>query len=108
MVGQADAIAQERAKRPIIGNRDSTTQTVTRVTHGRQTLRSATRRLDSIATPALGLVQRVVGDGDIITAAGVTSGIDLALHLVEAELGTAAANAGAREIEWTRNATPVA
>jgi transcriptional regulator GlxA family with amidase domain len=47
---------------------------------------------------------RVVDDGDVITAAGVTSGIDLALHLVEAELGAAAADAGAREIEWTRNA----
>jgi putative intracellular protease/amidase len=51
---------------------------------------------------------RVVDDGDVITAAGVTSGIDLALHLVEAELGAAAADAGAREIEWTRNATSVA
>jgi transcriptional regulator GlxA family with amidase domain len=45
---------------------------------------------------------RVVDDGDIITAAGVTSGIDLALHIVEAELGPEAAHAGAREIEWNR------
>src|SRR5215207_5419709 len=49
--------------------------------------------------------ERVVDDGDIITAAGVTSGIDLALHLVERELGAEAALAGAREIEWER--TPV-
>ena len=45
---------------------------------------------------------RVVDDGDIVTAAGVTSGIDLALHLVERELGSEAAAAGAREIEWTQ------
>jgi transcriptional regulator GlxA family with amidase domain len=49
--------------------------------------------------------ERVVDDGDIITAAGVTSGIDLALHLLEQELGAEAAAAGAREIEWDR--TPV-
>jgi transcriptional regulator GlxA family with amidase domain len=44
--------------------------------------------------------ERVVDDGDILTAAGVTSGIDLALHLVEQELGRDAAQAGADEIEW--------
>ena len=48
--------------------------------------------------------ERVVDDGDIITAAGVTSGIDLALYLVEQELGADAAAAGAREIEWDRTA----
>lgn len=49
---------------------------------------------------------RVVDDGDLITAAGVTSGLDLALHLVERELGTAAAQAAADEIEhrWDRGA----
>jgi transcriptional regulator GlxA family with amidase domain len=45
---------------------------------------------------------RVVDDGDIITAAGVTSGIDLALHLIGRELGIEAAEAGAAEIEWER------
>jgi transcriptional regulator GlxA family with amidase domain len=44
--------------------------------------------------------QRVVDDGDIVTAAGVTSGIDLALHLVSEALGERAAAAAAREIEW--------
>ncbi len=46
--------------------------------------------------------ERVVDDGDIVTAAGVTSGIDLALYLVEQELGEEKAEAGAREIEWQR------
>jgi len=30
---------------------------------------------------------RVVDDGDLLTAGGVTSGIDLALYLVEQEFG---------------------
>jgi transcriptional regulator GlxA family with amidase domain len=46
--------------------------------------------------------ERFVDDGDIVTAAGVTSGIDLALWLVEREVGAEAAAAGAREIEWVR------
>jgi len=45
---------------------------------------------------------RVVDDGDILTAGGVTSGIDLALWLIERERGADAANAVAREIEHTR------
>jgi transcriptional regulator GlxA family with amidase domain len=48
---------------------------------------------------------RVVDDGDIVSAAGVTSGIDLALWLVERERGTAAAEAQAAEIEHTWNRT---
>jgi transcriptional regulator GlxA family with amidase domain len=53
---------------------------------------------------------RVVDDGDIITAAGVTSGLDLALHLVKCELGTEAAQAAADEIEhrWDREAVTTA
>jgi transcriptional regulator GlxA family with amidase domain len=43
---------------------------------------------------------RFVDDGDIVTAAGVTSGIDLALWLVERELGPDAAAREAEEIEW--------
>jgi transcriptional regulator GlxA family with amidase domain len=46
--------------------------------------------------------ERFVDDGDIVTAAGVTSGIDLALHLVSEARGERAAQAAAREIEWQR------
>lgn len=45
---------------------------------------------------------RVVDDGDIVTAGGVTSGIDLALHLVERSWGTALADGVAREMEHDR------
>jgi transcriptional regulator GlxA family with amidase domain len=47
---------------------------------------------------------RFVDDGDIMTAAGVTSGIDLALHIVRATLGEEAARAEAAEIEWNQAA----
>jgi transcriptional regulator GlxA family with amidase domain len=44
--------------------------------------------------------ERFVDDGDILTAAGVTAGIDLALYLVAQARGAAAAEAAAREMEW--------
>jgi transcriptional regulator GlxA family with amidase domain len=47
---------------------------------------------------------RVVDDGDILTAGGVTSGLDLALWIVERERGADVANLVAREIEHTRSA----
>jgi len=45
---------------------------------------------------------RVVDDGDVLTCGGVTSGLDLALHLVEIELGAEAAAFGARLLEHER------
>jgi transcriptional regulator GlxA family with amidase domain len=46
---------------------------------------------------------RVVDDGDVITAGGVTSGIDLALHIVEREWGERLADGIAREMEFARD-----
>jgi transcriptional regulator GlxA family with amidase domain len=45
---------------------------------------------------------RVVDDGDLVTAGGVTSGIDLALWLVERHFGTELAEAVAAEMEHPR------
>jgi transcriptional regulator GlxA family with amidase domain len=45
---------------------------------------------------------RVVDDGDLMTAAGVTSGIDLALHIVEQEAGAEIADRVAAEMEYER------
>jgi transcriptional regulator GlxA family with amidase domain len=52
---------------------------------------------------------RVVDDGDLLTAGGVTSGLDLALWIVEREMGPERAAEVAREMEherrgpvWTR------
>jgi transcriptional regulator GlxA family with amidase domain len=46
---------------------------------------------------------RVVDDGDVLTCGGVTSGLDLALHLVECELGEEAATFAARLLEHQRS-----
>lgn len=45
---------------------------------------------------------RVVDDGDVLTAGGITSGFDLALHLVERECGESVAESIARELEYER------
>jgi transcriptional regulator GlxA family with amidase domain len=45
---------------------------------------------------------RVVDDGDVLTAGGITSGLDLALHLVEREAGAALADEVAANMEYER------
>ena len=57
-------------------------------------------RDDLRATGASVLDERVVDNGDLITGAGVTSGLDVALHLVERFLGTAAAVEASRRAEY--------
>jgi transcriptional regulator GlxA family with amidase domain len=47
--------------------------------------------------------ERVVDDGDVVTAGGVTSGIDLALHLVERFAGADVAEQVTTEMEWERD-----
>jgi transcriptional regulator GlxA family with amidase domain len=46
---------------------------------------------------------RVVDDGDLLTAGGVTAGIDLALYLVEREWGRDIAERVATEMEYDRS-----
>lgn len=48
---------------------------------------------------------RVVDDGDVVTGGGVTSGLDLALHLVERFFGSHYALAAERELEYERRGT---
>ncbi len=45
---------------------------------------------------------RVVDDGDVLTAAGVTSGLDLATYLVEREWGTEVTDAVQTEMAYER------
>jgi transcriptional regulator GlxA family with amidase domain len=47
---------------------------------------------------------RYVDDGELLTAGGVTSGLDLALHVVEKTAGADIAEQVAREIEYERRA----
>jgi transcriptional regulator GlxA family with amidase domain len=51
---------------------------------------------------------RVVDDGDILTAGGVTSGLDLALHLVERYRGAEVADVAERLLEHERRRADVA
>jgi transcriptional regulator GlxA family with amidase domain len=51
---------------------------------------------------------RVVDDGDVITAGGVTSGIDLALLIVERQAGSDITDQVAREIEYEGRYQPLA
>ena len=57
---------------------------------------------DLAATGATVVRERVVDDGDLVTGAGVTSGLDVALHLVERIGGTEAADAIADRMEHPR------
>lgn len=45
---------------------------------------------------------RVVDEGDIVTSGGISAGIDMALHLVERDLGVKAAEEVARTMEFRR------
>lgn len=57
--------------------------------------------IDALAASGAEVVRaRVVDDGDLITAGGVTSGLDLALHLVARFAGAAAATAGGVRMEY--------
>jgi transcriptional regulator GlxA family with amidase domain len=46
---------------------------------------------------------RVVDDGTLITAGGITAGIDLALHLVDREISAEVGDAVAAAMEYTRD-----
>ncbi|MEU4289825.1 DJ-1/PfpI family protein [Kribbella sp. NPDC026596] len=46
---------------------------------------------------------RVVDDGTLVTSGGITSGIDLALHIVEREYGVDVADGIAATMEYTRD-----
>ncbi|HET6987754.1 MAG TPA: DJ-1/PfpI family protein [Kribbella sp.] len=46
---------------------------------------------------------RVVDDGTLVTAGGITAGIDLALHIVEREYGVDVADGIAATMEYTRD-----
>ncbi|ARS89796.1 DJ-1/PfpI family protein [Natrarchaeobaculum aegyptiacum] len=59
--------------------------------------------VDDLEAHAANVVEeRIVDDGDVLTAGGVTSGIDLALWLVEREFGEAIAESVADEMAHER------
>jgi transcriptional regulator GlxA family with amidase domain len=52
--------------------------------------------------------ERVVDEGDVITSAGVSAGIDMALHVVRRLHGDAVARATARDMEYEWSLAPLA
>ncbi|ELZ35035.1 transcriptional regulator containing an amidase domain and an arac-type DNA-binding hth domain [Halogeometricum pallidum JCM 14848] len=76
------------------------------VLDGRPAVTHASALDDLRATDAIVTEARFVDDGDVLTAGGVTSGLDLALHLVERECGIDTAERVAREIEYERRSAP--
>jgi putative intracellular protease/amidase len=57
------------------------------------------------ATGAVPVSARVVDDGNLVTGGGVTSGLDVALYLVERELGPRIAHAVEQLFEFERSGT---
>lgn len=57
------------------------------------------------ATNTIAVKARVVDDGDLVTGGGVTSGLDVALYLVERELGPQIALAVEQLFEYERRGT---
>ncbi|MET3697779.1 DJ-1/PfpI family protein [Bacillus oleivorans] len=57
------------------------------------------------ATNAIPVHARIVEDGNLVTSGGVTSGLDLALYLVERELGPRIAHAVEQLFEYERRGT---
>ncbi|QAU11696.1 DJ-1/PfpI family protein [Halorubrum sp. BOL3-1] len=72
------------------------------VTDGRRAVTHASALGELRESDAEVIDARVVDDGDLLSAGGVTSGIDLALYLVEHEFGAATADRVATVIEYER------
>ena len=70
------------------------------VTNGRRAVTHAAAIDELRASGAQVVDARVVDDGDLLTAGGVTSGIDLALYVVETAFGEAIADRVATVIEY--------
>jgi transcriptional regulator GlxA family with amidase domain len=69
---------------------------------GRPAVTHADAMADLRASAAEVVEARVVDDGDVLTAAGVTSGLDLAMYLVEREWGSEVADAVRAEMAYER------
>ncbi|RXK50497.1 DJ-1/PfpI family protein [Halorientalis pallida] len=70
------------------------------VLDGRPAVTHASALDDLRATGAEVVDARVVDDGDVLTAGGVTSGLDLAVHVVDREFGSEIAAAVRTEMEY--------
>jgi transcriptional regulator GlxA family with amidase domain len=72
------------------------------ITRGRRATTHHSAWADLAQTGALLVKERVVDDGNLITAGGVTSGIDLALWLIERFVSRDEADRAAERLEYVR------
>ena len=72
------------------------------LTDGRPAITHAGAIDDLRETGADVVEARVVDDGDLLTAGGVTAGLDLALYVLEREFGESVADAVATNLEYER------
>ena len=72
----------------------------TGVTDGRPATTHASAREELRASGAELVDARVVDDGDVVTAGGVTAGLDLAFHVVDREFGAEIAESVATRMEY--------
>lgn len=76
---------------------------LTGLTEGRPATTNRNGGLDVLdATGTVAVDARVVDDNDLITASGVTSGLDLGLHLLDREIGSRVALAVEKLFEYER------
>jgi transcriptional regulator GlxA family with amidase domain len=73
------------------------------LTRGRPATTHHTALAELEASGATPVTARVVDDGDVLTAGGVTSGLDLALWILERHSGRELAESVAAEIEYRRS-----
>jgi len=73
------------------------------LTTGRRATTHRAAREDLVRAGADLVDARVVDDGDLVTAGGITSGLDLALWLVEREFGAYIAHRVSRGLEYERS-----
>jgi transcriptional regulator GlxA family with amidase domain len=73
---------------------------------GRPAVTHAGALEDLRATAADVVEARVVDDGDVVTAGGITSGLDLALHLIERLADRETADGVATRLEYERRGEP--
>jgi transcriptional regulator GlxA family with amidase domain len=75
------------------------------VVEGRPAVTHRSALEDLRAAGATVVDARVVDDGDLVTAGGVTAGLDMAVHLVEREFGAEVAAAVTTEMEYEPRGT---
>lgn len=72
------------------------------ITEGRPAVTHRSALSDLADTGATVVESRVVDDGDVVTAGGITAGFDLAFHVLEREFGTDVAGSVAETMEYDR------